>query len=127
MTHASSAATMKGRRNYAFAQQKPRENTITRSVYDRLMENRGREVSLTDLTTSTTNPNEIVAHLQITYDLDIRARIIYKGRGKGRGRGREKDCGRYCLVGEWFGKHYVDYLAEVLRSEGLLNEREAKP
>lgn len=77
-------------------QKEPREGTKLRSVYDRFMANKG---GLIDLAVSqhkgAVNSGDL-DQLRNYYGLDIR-HMGYR---------------RWVLAGEWFGKVYVDYVAE---------------
>lgn len=72
----------------------PREGTYLREVYDALMSNRGR---VTTLHMPLRSLSGAVLQLEIFYGLDIR---------------RAKHHRQYCLVGEWVGRAYIDYVAE---------------
>lgn len=84
----------------------PREGTRLRECYDLLQANKGIPVEwrrgLVDSTA--------VIYLSDYYGLDIR--LLQKGDSR---TGRKP---LYVLAGEWFGKVYVDYIAEqVARNE----------
>lgn len=70
----------------------PSHGTAVRDAYDLFMLNRGRVV---DFSCSKNNP-PIIESLRSSYGLDIR-RAGYR---------------RWFLAGEWFGKVYIDYVAE---------------
>ncbi len=72
----------------------PRPNSKLRTLYDKLQANRGKIVELHNLTE--TEHTYLTLQLPDFYGLDLRS----FGRG------------RWCLCGEWFGTHYVDYIAE---------------
>lgn len=69
----------------------PRVGTAIRAIYDQFMSNKGSIIPYSKKSNS-----RQIQDLTDYYGLDIR-RVGY---------------GRYCLVGEWFGKVYIDYLAE---------------
>jgi hypothetical protein len=68
---------------------KPREGSRVREVYDLFYDNKGKVVDFC----TTDHRNMCLNTLIDTYGLDIRR--IKKN--------------KWCLVGEWFGKVYVDY------------------
>lgn len=73
----------------------PKEGTKIRALYDRFFLNKGKTIPLIG------NHENLgrINRLMDDYGLDIR----HVGRGNG-----------YILAGEWFGKVYVDYIAERL-------------
>lgn len=73
----------------------PRQGTQLRAVYDLFQANRGRPIAF--LTSDFGGPNRI-AQLVDYYGLDI----------------RRLRRGRWILAGEWFGRVYVDYVAQRL-------------
>lgn len=86
--HMSSAAQLKGVKVYV--SDKPRAGSRIRRIYDLFYDNKGKVVDFC----TTRNPDTLcLAPLIDTYGLDIRR--IKKN--------------KWCLVGEWFGKVYVDY------------------
>lgn len=87
-----SAAAIKGWKKHILQQQIPRRGTEIRRTYDLFCANKGKVVRFTR---NPTNPN-IVNQLRDVYGLDI---IRLQNR-------------KWCLVGEWFGKVYIDYVAE---------------
>lgn len=93
---------LKGRKAHPL-QRMPREGTCLRSVYDRFVEYPGKTIEF--------NPNElsnnkqILTQLRIYYGLDIR--LIKQGSALVERRSL------WCLVGEWFGKIYIDYTADT--------------
>lgn len=87
----TSAAQAKGKETSP-RQNAPRPGTAIRVAYDLLQANHGLPVTIRD-------PYGVIkAQLQDIYGLDIR------------------NCGqhRYLLAGEWFGRVYIDYVAERL-------------
>ncbi len=91
MSHTSSAARMKGtKRGSKFNEGKPREGSHMRELYDLFYDNKGKVV---DFCTTAKDARGCLNYLIDIYGLDIR-RI-------------EKN--KWCLVGEWFGKVYVEY------------------
>lgn len=91
--HTNTAAQMKSSKRgtvQEFQNHKPREGTQTRMLYDLFYDNKGKVIDF--CTTNLKNAN-MLAPLIDTYGLDIRR--IKKN--------------KWCLVGEWFGKVYVDY------------------
>lgn len=89
MRHAT-ASQLLGKR-HASINSVPREGTKLREVYDLFQANKGRVVHFTRPRSS-----DVIAHLIDFYGLDI---LCLKR-------------GHWVLAGEWFGKIYVDYLAE---------------
>jgi hypothetical protein len=90
MSHMTSAATLKGNNKGRLLKDKPREGTRTRRIYDMFYDNKGKVIDFC----TTKNPDAvIIPQLTDVYGLDIRR--IRKN--------------KWCLVGEWFGKVYVDY------------------
>lgn len=77
-------------------QEEPGEGTKLRELFDHLQEHKGEVISLNGFSG---NVRKKIYTLVDIYGLDIRSF----------GRGRNS---QWCLVGEWFGKIYVDYLAE---------------
>ena len=72
---------------YKRTQALPREGSQIRAIYDFLKENAGREVTLSG------PPYSLIRQLRDFYGCEIE---IVRGKS-------------YCLVGEWFGRTYVDY------------------
>jgi hypothetical protein len=92
--HTTSAAQMKGtKRGVKFNNGKPREGSRMRELYDLFYNNKGKIV---DFCATDTNGASRLSYLTDIYGLDIRR--IRKN--------------KWCLVGEWFGKVYVDYTQE---------------
>ncbi len=87
--HTFSAAYLKGRRP-APTNLAPRQGTRIREIYDLFYANKGKPITIT-------RASDYDWHAPLTdiYGLDIR----HIGRGQ------------YCLVGEWFGTTYIDYIA----------------
>lgn len=80
----------------------PREGTRLRRMYDLLQANKGLPIDIYLACFEGVKPGVAGANieqLQDFYGLDIR-KIKY---------------GRWVLAGEWFGKVYVDYIADRLR------------
>jgi hypothetical protein len=93
---------MRGR---GFIQMWPPEGTSLRAVWDKLQANKGEFVDVSDVVITKIRsasgkyyPNYAHIRMQLTnfWGLDI----AYKPHGM------------WCLVGEWKGKDYIDYLAE---------------
>lgn len=96
----ASAASAKGYREHT--QLRPREGTKLRALYDLLVANKGYPV-----TVSKANKYRLV-QLRDFYGLDI---IHISGRGRGH------PPIRWLLAGEWFGRTYVDYIADRINKE----------
>lgn len=79
---------------------------MARQVYDHLMQNKGKVVELWQLG-ARQNLTGILNALQDYYGLDVRP--VKRGYGGGPA--------TYVLAGEWFGKVYVDYIAEAQEKE----------
>jgi hypothetical protein len=75
----------------------PNEGTRVREVYDLFQNNKGSilNTTLNELGCDYTTISQLVDF----YGLDIR-RLGHR---------------KWCLVGEWFGKTYIDYLAESIK------------
>lgn len=95
--HCMTAAKIKGVRGGGPLQDKPREGTPLRETYDLFQANRGIPISYT----RDRHRSMQIPQLQDFYGLDIR-NVGY---------------GRWLLAGEWFGRVYVDYVAERLESQ----------
>lgn len=80
----------------------PREGTRTRQVYDLLQANKGRPV---DVGMRGPKLSSTIRNLEDFYGLDIR----WLQNGSSR-TGRQT---LYMLAGEWFGRVYIDYVAEA--------------
>lgn len=110
MTHVATVSSMKGI-NTAPRLNEPTPGTRIRRLWDKLQANRGLMVELTDLgyhrSTTGTHLNHDLERLRDSWGLDIRV----KRRGGIKGR-RGQLPALYCLVGEWDGKVYIDYVAE---------------
>lgn len=96
----ASVSQIKGRANYALSQ-KPAEGTKLRELYDRFMVQRGKIVTFS---AGTGAASVQINQLRDFYGLDIR--------NVGRG--------RWVLAGEWVGRVYVDYIAERLKEQEVL-------
>lgn len=110
-----SAASVKGR---AHCQLAPREGTKLRTIYDAFYASKGVPIDspfgLVD-----GYQRQAIEQLRSFWGLDIR---FVPGSNAGR-RGRGKALGKWVLVGEWFGRTYVDYIADRLAKL----DREARP
>jgi hypothetical protein len=84
----------------------PREGSRLRAIYDELMENKGFPIQ----GGFTNRDKNCVEQLQNFYGLDIRIFRHGKGRGKG-------STSVWILAGEWFGKTYVDYIADRINAK----------
>lgn len=92
MAHTLSASDLKGRR--IRRPDLPAGGTRTRELYDMFMANKGVPIGFG----KNQRDGAVFARLTDTYGLDIRS-LGYR---------------RWVLAGEWFGKVYVDYIAERL-------------
>lgn len=90
MAHTMSASVLKN--GQCRSQILPRKGCETRRLYDLFQANKGRTIDF--VVTSRSRPK--IISLVDTYGLDIRC-VRYR---------------KWCLCGEWFGKVYVDYVAE---------------
>ena len=90
----ASVAEWKGHRNPT-GHLYPREGSRMRELYDQFMANKGVPISSLDFRRGDWRRLDA---LRDFYGLDIRH--IRKG--------------RWCLVGEWFGSTYIDYVARHL-------------
>lgn len=88
MRHATASQLLGKRR--APVSSAPREGTKIREVYDLFQANKGRVINFTQPS------GNITDNLTDYYGLDLRC-VGY---------------GKWILAGEWFGKIYVDYIAE---------------
>ena len=79
---------------------KPKEGTRTRELFDLFYENRGIAVNYS----TTGRDSQKISDLQNYYGFDLR-KVAY---------------GKWILAGEWFGKVYIDYIAERLEK---INDR----
>jgi len=109
-----SAASAKGKMTCS-VQMVPRSGTAVRTVYDLLKTAPGYPVQLPRYKTSSLGG--ILESLRNFYGLDVRPFPEHRSHD-GPGAGKK----RYWLVGEWFGKTYVDYVADRRAKE----EREAR-
>ena len=91
----SSAARIKGKHCGGRTNETPAEGTFLRKVWDLLQENKGKH-TLKPKYIPTRDWGNATRDLRDFYGLDIRKGI---------------------LVGEWFGRVYVDYLAQELEKE----------
>ena len=81
----------------------PKPGTLIRQNWDILQSSPGRPVTLVGCTGSINNQ---LRHLTDFYGLDIR--LVRQGSS------RVGRLSTYVLAGEWFGRVYVDYIAEHL-------------
>lgn len=91
-----SVATAKRGKAHANTQRIPRAGTRLRAVYDLFQANKGSTIRLPPERRGRTA--DIRRQLTDYYGLDI----------------RKVTRSQYILVGEWFGKVYVDYLAQQI-------------
>lgn len=101
-----SAARIKGTKRARPALEIPNEGP-TRSVYDILQANKGLPVEIEFL--GHAQRCVILQYLTDFYGLDIRQAE--------RGDKRTHRTSKFMLAGEWFGRVYVDYVAERLERE----------
>lgn len=87
-------------------QECPREGSQLRWIYDLLQENKGRPVEIESTKKAPIGPQ--LVQLENIYGLDVR----HVRNGSSR-TGRKST---YLLAGEWFGRVYVDYVAERIES-----------
>lgn len=107
MRCATAAQSKSGRwRRKAALQEKPRDGSRTRAIYDLLQAGKGRPVEIE--ITGKSSVGVIIVQLENFYGLDIR-RLQNGSCCTGRK-------SKYVLAGEWFGRVYVDYIAEHLSS-----------
>lgn len=92
------AAQAKGTKRGACCREIPHEGTRMRRVFDIFMANKGVPVDIAPSQFGGRNKGSVVRQLTDIYGLDLRC--IRPG--------------RWVLAGEWFGRHYVDYIAERL-------------
>jgi hypothetical protein len=85
-----------GRKSHAPRNAIPSEGSKLRAIYDRFQASKGRVIDY-----SSPNNDRLLADLTDYYGLDIR---------------RVARC-KWVLAGEWFGRAYLDYLAEHLASQ----------
>lgn len=92
-------ATIKGRSG-RHIQQEPREGTDLRTLYDALMAVRGDLTKLVPAAqfVGASSVGPTLEHLRNDYLLDIRSRPGRRGGS--------------CLVGQWDGDRYIDYVTE---------------
>ena len=91
-----SASEMKGSRTRKVVRSMPAEETEIRKVYDLFQANKGKVI-----TYATNKRNaQIIETLMDYYGLDIR-NVGYR---------------KWLLAGEWFGKVYIDYVAENMEA-----------
>lgn len=101
---------MKGKECHEL-QREPQEGTRIREIYDILFANIGKPV---DIGVVRGDDSQRIAALENYYGLDIRA-LRRKG-----------EHALYVLAGEWFGKIYVDYIADSEEvTKMLLDARDA--
>lgn len=105
------AAKAKLRTRYVGAplQEKPREGSRLRQIYDVLQANKGAPV---EIESTKKSPIGIqLVQLENFYGLDVRC--VRNGSCRV---GRKST---YILAGEWFGRVYVDYIAQRIEAEKL--------
>lgn len=85
----------------------PAEGTKIRAIFDALHASKGALVDLTEIQHDTTT----MIQLTDIYGLDIRQ--------IGRGYCRTGKRSIWVLAGEWFGKVYIDYIAEHLEKRAV--------
>jgi hypothetical protein len=100
-----SAAQVKRKNAALNPRQTPREGTQLRKVYDLFYTNKGNPV---EFQFHTFKDSCIIEKLVSFYGLDIR-RIK-------NGNSRVGRSSQWVLAGEWFGKVYIDYIAERLHA-----------
>lgn len=88
-------------------QEKPRDGSRLRKVYDLLQKNKGRSFDVDREDCKAIGESRF--QLEDFYGLDIRCTR------KGDRRTNRKSS--YVLAGEWFGRVYVDYIAEHINSD----------
>ena len=103
-----SAASLKSKKRHDWLQKIPRQGSTVRRVYDRLMASKGEFIDLFDVLP---NPrSKAIYQLQDFYGLDIRSQRVPGDRAGRCGKGLYHK--KYAVVGEWFGRVYVDYIVE---------------
>jgi hypothetical protein len=95
--HTTSVAAMKRQTASRPRRDRPHPNTKIGQVYDYFQANKGKVVPYIQGNTRGTTMSQLID----VYGLDIR-RMGHK---------------QYALVGEWFGKVYIDYLATPASEE----------
>lgn len=101
-----SAASVKGR---AHCQLAPREGTKLRALYDRFMASKGSPIEINFAAeVGGQTHRRYLYDLRDYYGLDIRC---IKPRGGNRW-GKKPKPSEWVLAGEWFGRTYVDYIAD---------------
>ena len=101
-----SVSCIKGIYTFDKLQQKPRQGSRLRAIYDVFVENKGKPI---EMPAGLDKGN--MAQLTDYYGLDIRH--IQRGFHRN-GINRPS---LYVLAGEWFGKTYIDYIAEVMEQK----------
>lgn len=104
----ATAAEIKSHGKYGAHNAAPREGSRLRAVYDRFLANKGVPIEI--------HPPEFDGTMRIKfadfYGLDIR--LLSRGYVRN---GYEKSRkSTYVLAGEWFGRVYIDYIAEKTES-----------
>lgn len=97
-------------------QEKPCEGSIVRKVYNLLMANAGRSVALYEGNDESEKKAIYTAIGRLGYEYGLDIRLTQHG---------WKKSGRptlHVLAGEWFGKIYVDYIAETEEQMDLIAE-----
>jgi hypothetical protein len=115
MAHCLSAEEIKRGRASGAARDCPRAGTKIRSLYDLLMQSKGKAITLDyHLYGHPASMGYLLECLRNSYGLDIR-RIPGSGSGRRGSPGMMPN--QYILVGEWIGKVYIDYVAEQLEQK----------
>ena len=102
-----SVSAMKGERRSPPLQKLPGEGTKLRKFYDILQANKGKPFDYNIRREFGGYSANFMSQLQDFYGLDIRVKRL----------GRGVDHAEYLLAGEWFGRVYVDYVAERMNLE----------
>lgn len=84
------------KRNSLIRSKEPKKGTRIRKIYDLFISNKGTVIKFTH---PAKGHNRIIQDLTDYYGLDI----------------RKISRGEWVLAGEWFGKVYVDYIAERIK------------
>jgi hypothetical protein len=103
------AAKAKFKSRYVGAplRERPKEGSVLRQTFDLLQANKGRTV---EIVSNKSFPIGIqIIQLENFYGLDVR--LVRQGH-KGVGR-----LSTYVLAGEWFGRVYIDYIAERIEEK----------
>lgn len=95
-------------------QHKPCEGTIIRQVYDLLMANAGKSVALFEGRNETKIKVVQTSINRLGYEYGLDIRLTQHGWKK------SNRPALYVLAGEWFGKIYVDYIADTEEQMDLI-------